>query len=78
MKNALRILVLASLTVSLSSCESIRSLFDVEIDTTIEGDLSFVTEKTGVPGLSWSGAPGKQVQFYGPGARPIPLGTAGL
>lgn len=46
MKNALRILVLASLTVSLSSCESIKSLFDVEIDTTIEGDLSFVTDET--------------------------------
>jgi hypothetical protein len=46
MKNALRILVLASFTVSLSSCESVRSLFDVEIDTTIEGDLSFVTDET--------------------------------
>ena len=45
MKNALRILVLASLTVSLSSCESIKSLFDVEIDTTIEGELSFVTDE---------------------------------
>ena len=45
MKNALRMLVLASLTVSLSSCESIRSLFDVEIDTTIEGELSFVTDE---------------------------------
>jgi hypothetical protein len=46
MKNALRILVLAVLTVSLSSCESVRGLFDVEIDTTIEGDLSFVTDET--------------------------------
>jgi len=46
MKNALRILVLGMLTVSLSSCESIRDLFDVEIDTTIEGDLSFVTDET--------------------------------
>ncbi len=45
MKNALRILVLASLTMSLSSCESIKSLFDVEIDTTIEGELSFVTDE---------------------------------
>jgi hypothetical protein len=46
MKNALRILVLAVLTVSLSSCESIKGLLDVEIDTTIEGDLSFVTDET--------------------------------
>jgi len=45
MNNALRILVLASLTVSLSSCESIKSLFDVEIDTIIEGELSFVTDE---------------------------------
>jgi len=45
MKNALRILILASLTVSLNSCESIKSLFDVEIDTTIEGELSFVTDE---------------------------------
>jgi len=46
MKNALRILVLASLTLSISSCESIKNLFDVEIDTTIEGELSFVTDET--------------------------------
>ena len=46
MKNALRILVLAMLTVSISSCEKISSLFDVEIETTIEGDLSFVTDET--------------------------------
>ncbi len=46
MKNALRILVLAMLTVSLSSCEKINSLFDVEIETTIEADLSFVTDET--------------------------------
>ena len=45
MKNALRILVLAMLTVSLSSCEKISSLFDVEIETTIEGDLSFVSDE---------------------------------
>jgi len=46
MKIALRILVLAMLTASLSSCEKIRDLFDVEIDTTVEGDLSFVTDET--------------------------------
>jgi len=46
MRNALKILVLASITLSLSSCESIKSLFDVEIDTTIEGELSFVTDET--------------------------------
>ncbi len=46
MKNTLRILILAMLTVSLNSCEKIKSLFDVEIDTTIEGDLSFVTDET--------------------------------
>ncbi len=45
MKNTLRILVLAVLTMSLSSCEKINSLFDVEIETTIEGDLSFVTDE---------------------------------
>jgi len=46
MKYALRILVLAMLTASLSSCEGIRNLFDVEIDTTVEGDLTFVTDET--------------------------------
>lgn len=46
MKNALSILVLAVMTVSLSSCEKIRSLFDVEIETTVEGDLAFVTDET--------------------------------
>ena len=46
MKNALRILVLASLTVSLSSCENIKDLFDVEIETTVEGDLHFVSDET--------------------------------
>jgi hypothetical protein len=46
MKTALRILVLAMLTVSLSSCEKIRDLFDVEIDTTVEGELYIVTDET--------------------------------
>ena len=34
------------LTASLSSCEKIRSLFDVEIETTVEGDLFIVTDET--------------------------------
>jgi len=46
MKTTLRVLVLVLLTASISSCESIRDLFDVEIETTIEGDLSFVTDET--------------------------------
>jgi hypothetical protein len=46
MKTTLRILVLALLTASLSSCEKIRSLFDVEIETTVEGELFFVTDET--------------------------------
>ncbi|NOR33169.1 MAG: hypothetical protein GQ579_00665 [Bacteroidales bacterium] len=45
MKYTFRILVLALLTASLSSCEGIRNLFDVEIETTIEGDLNFVTDE---------------------------------
>ena len=44
---------MASFTVSLSSCESIRSFFDVEIDTTIEGELSFITDDWSIePGFS--------------------------
>jgi hypothetical protein len=46
MKTTLRVLVLVMLTASLSSCESIRDLFDVEIETTVEGDLTFVTDET--------------------------------
>lgn len=46
MKTISRILVLAMVTASLSSCEKIKSLFDVEIETTVEGDLSFVTDET--------------------------------
>lgn len=43
MKTIIRIIMLAMLTASLSSCESIRGLFDVEIDTTIEGELDILT-----------------------------------
>jgi hypothetical protein len=46
MKTAVRILVLAMLTASLSSCDKIRSLFDVEIETTVEGDLFLETNMT--------------------------------
>jgi len=46
MKYALRIVVLAMLTASISSCDGIRNLFDVEIDTTVEGDLNIVTDET--------------------------------
>ena len=45
MKTTLRILVLAMLTASLSSCDKIKNLLDVEIETTVEGDLSFVTDE---------------------------------
>ena len=44
MKTAIRIFMLVVLTASLSSCESIRGLFDVEIDTTIEGELDILTD----------------------------------
>ncbi|NOR34643.1 MAG: hypothetical protein GQ579_08195 [Bacteroidales bacterium] len=44
MKTAIRIFMLVMLTASLSSCESIRGLFDVEIDTTIEGELDILTD----------------------------------
>ena len=46
MKTSLRVLVLVMLTASLSSCEKINSLFDVEIETTVEGDLHFVSDET--------------------------------
>jgi len=46
MKTAIRIFILVMLTASLSSCESIRGLFDVEIDTTIEGELDILTDET--------------------------------
>ena len=45
MKTSLRVLVLVMLTASLSSCENIKDLFDVEIETTIEGDLHFVSDE---------------------------------
>lgn len=44
MKTAIRTFMLVMLTTSLSSCEAIRGLFDVEIDTTIEGELDILTD----------------------------------
>lgn len=40
MKNTLRISLLIILTASLTSCEKIKSWFDVDIDTTIEGQMN--------------------------------------
>ncbi|MBE9517425.1 MAG: hypothetical protein IMY68_02610, partial [Bacteroidetes bacterium] len=44
MKTGVRIFMLVMLTSSLSSCEMIRGWFDVEIDTTIEGELDILTD----------------------------------
>jgi hypothetical protein len=39
MKNLIKILLLLVMTAGLSSCEKIRSIFDVDFDTTLSGDL---------------------------------------
>jgi hypothetical protein len=39
MKNQLRIVLLVALSISITSCEKIKSIFDVEFDTTLEGYL---------------------------------------
>jgi hypothetical protein len=44
MKTATRILMLILLAASMTSCDWIKGLADVEIDTNIEGDLLFVTD----------------------------------
>lgn len=44
MRNVLKFLILALLTSSLTSCEKIKSWFDVEIDTTLEGQLNLVSD----------------------------------
>lgn len=46
MRNALKFLLLLILTASLTSCEKIRSWFDVEIDTVIEGQMNLVSDET--------------------------------
>jgi hypothetical protein len=44
MKNAVRVLVLIMLSASMTSCDWIKGLADVEIDTNIEGNLDVVTD----------------------------------
>lgn len=39
MRNLLKIALLVALSAGLSSCEKIKSIFDVEFDTTLSGDL---------------------------------------
>lgn len=46
MKTAIRILVLLMLTASMRSCDMIKGLADVEIDTNIEGNLDVLTDAT--------------------------------
>jgi hypothetical protein len=46
MKNLLGVFVLVVLTAGFTSCESIKGIFDVEVDTTIEGDLMILTDDT--------------------------------
>ncbi|MEA3462553.1 MAG: hypothetical protein U9R49_11780 [Bacteroidota bacterium] len=45
MKNALKILTVILLTSSLTSCDLIKGLTDVEIDTNIEGNLDILTDE---------------------------------
>lgn len=46
MKSVVRVLVLVMLTASLTSCEKIKSLFDIEVETTISGDLDIEVDDT--------------------------------
>ena len=46
MKTTIKIFMLVMFTSSLSSCEMINGWFDVEIDTTIEGELDILTDAT--------------------------------
>lgn len=39
MKSVVRILLMVMLTAGMSSCEKIRNLFDIKVDTVIEGNL---------------------------------------
>lgn len=45
MRTALKFLIVVFLTTSLTSCEWIKGLSDVEIDTVIEGQLDIVTDE---------------------------------
>jgi hypothetical protein len=46
MKNVLKFLSLVLLSVTLTSCEGIKGWFDREVDTTLDGELIFVTDPT--------------------------------
>ena len=46
MRNILKFIILAMLTTSLTSCEKIKSWFNVEIDTNLEGQLNLVSDDT--------------------------------
>jgi len=46
MKNTIRILLMLALTLSLTSCEKIKNLFDIKVDTNIEGELYIQTDDT--------------------------------
>jgi len=44
MKNAVRVLVIIMLSAGMTSCDWIKGLADIEIDTNIEGNLDVVTD----------------------------------
>jgi hypothetical protein len=46
MRNTLKLLILVMLTASLTSCEKIKSWFDVEVDTSYDGELYIVSDET--------------------------------
>ncbi|MCK4879295.1 MAG: hypothetical protein KAS82_01500 [Bacteroidales bacterium] len=46
MKSTVRVLLLVMLTASLTSCEKIKSLFDIEVETTISGNLDIEVDET--------------------------------
>jgi hypothetical protein len=46
MRNGVNILLMVMLSAGLTSCEKVRSLFDIEVDTTIEGDLNIDVDAT--------------------------------
>jgi len=48
MKNIGKILMLVALTTFFTSCESIKSVFDVEVETTLSGDLDIDVEEPAV------------------------------
>lgn len=46
MRRVINIMLMVVLTAGLTSCEKIKSLFDIEVDTTIEGDLNIDVDDT--------------------------------